>query len=356
MAAADGRPYRPQKSNWRIRPISVHLFYQLAPVFLTLVLALTSSSTLAQDALDDVHLEPHPGQTTPVPDASIDLTLKTHTKPLVRDVDLVLVPITVVDSKNRLVLGLDKDSFAVYEVGQKQDIRYFSNEDTPLSLGIIFDTSASMKDKIEQSRESVVDFFKTTNSQDEFFMISFSDKPVLLADFTESAEDIQNRLAFAVPLGRTALLDAIYLGLDQMKKAKHRRKVLLIISDGGDNQSRYTKRAVKYLAMESDVQIYAIGIYSIVQSTLEERMGPEMLAEISEATGGHAIAIHDPDKLADAVTTIGTELRNQYVLAYRPKNPVHDGKWHKIRVKMTPPKGSPSLRVYSKTGYYAPTE
>jgi Ca-activated chloride channel family protein len=249
-----------------------------------------------------------------------------------------------------------QENFQVFEGKEKQEIRHFSIEDAPISLGAIFDVSGSMADKIERAREAVVEFFKTANPQDEFFMIAFADKPEEVTDFTQSVEDIEARLVLTYPKGRTALLDAIYLGLSKMRDAKCEKKALLIISDGGDNHSRYTEGEIKNLVKESDVQIYAIGIYDHYFPTDEERLGPQLLSEITELTGGRAFSIDNPNDLADVATKIGIELRNQYVLGYRPTNPAHDGKWHKIRVKLTPPKGLPPLRVYAKTGYYASPE
>ena len=187
-------------------------------------------------------------------------------------------------------------------------------------------------------------------------MIAFSDKPHLVSDFTTSIEKIQGQLVYTVPQGRTALLDAIYLGINKMKQAKHQKKALLIISDGGDNHSRYTESEIRSLVKEADVQIYAIGIFDSSPATEEERSGPAMLSEVTDVTGGRTFTIDNPNELADVATKIGIELRNQYVLGYRPKSPLRDGKWRKLKVKLLPPKGLPPLHIYFKTGYYAPTE
>jgi Ca-activated chloride channel family protein len=308
---------------------------------------------LAQDTEAEVHVSPRKAPETAKP-PEMDASLKTHTKPIIKDVDMVLVPVTVTDPMNRLVTGLDKENFEIFESGDKQQIRHFSSEDSPISLGVIFDVSGSMSDKIDKSRDAVVEFFKTANPQDEFFMITFSDKPELLSDFTQSVEDIQGKLVYTMPKGRTALLDAIYLGLNKMHQATHQKKSLLIISDGGDNHSRYTENEIKSLVKEADVQIYAIGIFDRAPKTSEEQMGPALLNEITDVTGGRTFTIDDPNELADVATKIGIELRNQYVLAYRPTKPARDGKWRKIKVKLLPPKGLPPLHLYFKTGYYAP--
>jgi Ca-activated chloride channel homolog len=334
------------------------------PLLLSLVLlaCCTSPFVVAQDG--DVHITPRQvkkadnGVATPTSDPSgiADPALRTHTKPIKKEVDLVLVPVTITDPMNRLVTGLEKDNFLLTDNGKPQEIRHFSSEDAPISLGVIFDVSGSMADKIDKSRQAVVEFFRTANPQDEFFLITFSEKPEVLVDFTSSVEDIQNKLVYAIPKGRTALLDAIYLGMDRMRRAHYERKALLIISDGGDNHSRYTEGEIKSMVREADVQIYGIGLFDYQPKTPEEREGPELLNEVTEATGGRTFIINSPNELADVATKIGIELRNQYVLGYRPTNPAHDGKWRKIKVKLNPPKGLPPLHVYAKTGYYAPTE
>jgi Ca-activated chloride channel homolog len=324
-------------------------------VSVAVILGLTARPR-AQVSVDDVHVTPR--VESPKADSmdTLDPTFKTHTKPMKVDVSLVLVPVTITDPMNRLVTGLDKENFEVYENKEEQELRTFSSEDAPVSIGVIFDMSGSMSSKIERAREAVIEFFKTANPQDEFFMITFSDKPQEVSDFTSSIEDIQGKLVYTVPKGRTALLDAIYLGISKMHQAKYQKKALLIISDGGDNHSRYTEGEIKSTVKEADVMIYAIGIYDHYFPTEEERLGPGLLSDITELTGGRAFTIDNPNDLADVATKIGIELRNQYVLGYRPKNPGHDGKWRKIKVKLIPPKGLPPLRVYAKTGYYAPTE
>jgi len=323
---------------------------------LLLGLLLTSAPAFAQQPQDQVHITPPPVKPDPPPQPDIDPSLKTHTPPMKVDVDLVLVNVTVTDPMNRLVTGLEKDNFQLLEGSKTEDIRHFSSEDAPISLGVIFDMSGSMSDKLERARDAAVEFFKTANPQDEFFMITFSDRPEVLSDFTKSVEDIQGKLIFTIAKGRTALLDAIYLGMDKMREARNSKKALLIISDGGDNRSRYTEGEIRSLVKEADVQIYAIGIFDFLGKTPEEAGGPRLLDEITEVTGGRTYVLSNTNELADTATKIGMELRNQYVLGYRPSNRNHDGKWHKIKVKLLPPKGLPPLHVYAKTGYYAPTQ
>ncbi len=322
----------------------------LALMTLTLTWA---AKTAAQTYDAEVHIQPR----KPVQEASpafADSSLKSHDRPIVKNVDVVLVPVTVTDPMSRLVTGLEKDNFQVFDGGDQQQIRHFSSEDAPVSIGIIFDASGSMADKIDRSRDAVIEFCKTANPQDEFFMIAFSDQPALVADFTQNIDDIQAKLLFVNARGRTALLDAVYLGINKLRQASYTKKALLIISDGGDNHSRYTEDEIKSMVREADVQIYGIGLYDRSPGTIEEEMGPGLLDQITEITGGHAFRIENLDELSAAATKIGIELRNQYVLGYRPNHPMHDGKWHKIKVKLQPPKGLPPLHVYAKTGYYAP--
>jgi Ca-activated chloride channel family protein len=333
-------------------------------LLLTVVCLAAGTAVLAyaQNEETDIHVVPREAKkadaaTPPNPAAlGLDPSLKTYTKPLRKDVDLVLVPVTITDPMNRLVTGLEKENFQLTDNGKPQEIRHFSSEDAPISLGVIFDVSGSMTDKIDKSRQAVVEFFRTANPQDEFFVITFSEKPELLADFTSSVEDIQSKLVYAMPKGRTALLDAIYLGMNRMRKAHYERKALLIISDGGDNHSRYTEGEIKSMVREADVQIYAIGLFDRDFKTPEEREGPALLNDVTDVTGGRTFVIDSPNELADVATKIGIELRNQYVLGYRPTDPTRNGKWRKIKVKLIPPRGLPPLHVYAKTGYYAPTE
>ena len=310
--------------------------------------------------VNDVHIQPREvdkPKEAPKPDPiSATTSLSARVRPLKVDVDLVLVPVTITDPMNRLVTGLDKDNFQLFEGNASQQIRTFSAEDAPVSLGVIFDSSGSMNTKMDRAKEAVIEFFKTANPQDEFFMITFNDEPDEITDFTTSVDDIQNRLVFTVPRKRTALLDAIYMGISKMRHAKYPKKALLIISDGGDNHSRYTENEIKSLVKEADVMIYAIGIYDRYASAVEERLGPQLLSDITELTGGRAFTIDNPNDLGDVATKIGVELRNQYVLGYRPSKVVRDGKWRKIKVKLLPPKGLPPLKVYARTGYYAPAE
>jgi Ca-activated chloride channel family protein len=275
------------------------------------------------------------------------------------DTTLVLIPVSVTDPMNRFVTGLDKENFKLSEDKVEQEITQFSSEDAPLSVGIVFDTSSSMGAKLQKSRQAVAQFMKTANPQDEFFLVQFADRPELVQGFTKQTEEIQNRLTFTQAKGRTALLDGVYMAMAQMKKASNPRKAILIISDGGDNSSRYTETEVRNAVREADVQIYAIGIFEPIMSrgrTTEEMNGPGLLAEITEQTGGRHFAVDNLAELPDVAAKIGIELRNQYVLGYSPKNLARDGKYRRVQVRLVKTSGLPPLRAMFRTGYYAPTQ
>ena len=371
MALLDGRRSTRPKALarevvWKSRPVrpwnpTVARMRKIAPALRMVLFASTLAvPAVAQTTVNDVHIAPREvekARTAEVAKQSlVSPNLDAHTRALKVAVDLVLVPVTITDPMNRLVTGLDRENFQLFEGSSKEEIKSFSSEDAPVSLGVIFDSSGSMSSKMDRAKDAVVEFFKTANPQDEFFMITFSDAPEVVSDFTSSVDEIQGKLVFTVPRKRTALLDAIYMGVSKMRQAKYAKKALLIISDGGDNHSRYTEGEIKALVKEADVMVYAIGIYDRYFPTEEERLGPALLGDIAELTGGRAFTVENPNDLADVATKIGVELRNQYVLGYRPTKVVRDGKWRKIKVKLLPPKGLPPLRVYARTGYYAPQE
>jgi Ca-activated chloride channel homolog len=279
-------------------------------------------------------------------------------QPLHLDVELALVNATVTDPHDRLVTGLEIDNFRIFENNVEQEIEYFSSEDVPISIGVIFDLSGSMRNKIGKSKEAALQFFKTANPQDEFFLVGFNDRADLMSPFTSSVEDLQSRLLSLSVKGRTALLDAIYLGLNEMRTARNAKRALLIISDGGDNHSRYMENDIKRLVREADTQLYSVGVFEPLDfrnRTPEELNGPTLLNEVTELTGGRAFDVENVNELPDIAAKIGAELRNQYILGYRPSNKLHDARWRKIKIKLRAPKGLPPLSVYAKTGYYAPS-
>jgi Ca-activated chloride channel family protein len=279
-------------------------------------------------------------------------------RPIRMDVDMVLVPVTVVDPYGRLVTGLDQSNFRIFEDGIEQEVVYFAEQDVPISIGVIFDLSGSMSDKIDKSRLAALQFFRTANPQDEFFLVDFNDRAQLVSPFTSDIDLLRNRMLFGRrPGGRTALFDGIYLGLSEMRGAHNSRKALLIISDGGENHSRYSERDLREFLREADVQLYAIGIYEPLSSrwrTPEEGQGPALLEELAEMSGGRVFPVTNLNELPDIATKISMELRNQYVVGYKPSNRRRDGKWRKIKVQLRPPRGLPPLTVYFRHGYMAP--
>lgn len=275
------------------------------------------------------------------------------------DTNLVLINVTVTDPLNRFVTGLEAEHFKLLEDKLEQKIATFASEDAPLSVGLVFDASGSMGSKLQKARLATAQFFKTANPEDEFFLVQFNDRPELVQPFTTNTEEIQNRLTFTQAKGRTALLDGVYMALNQMKKAKNTRKAILILSDGGDNSSRYTESEIKNLVREADVQIYAIGIFEPVSArsrSAEELSGPGLLNEMAEQTGGRHFPVENLNDLPDVAAKIGMELRNQYVIGYVPTNGNRDGKYRRVQLKLVQPRGLPPLRPFWRQGYYAPAQ
>jgi Ca-activated chloride channel homolog len=271
------------------------------------------------------------------------------------DVDLVLVNATVTDQSNRFVKGLDKEHFQIFEDKVEQKISQFSSEDIPTSIGLLFDISSSMSDKIARAKDAAIAFLKTTNPEDEFFLLTFADQPKVEQEFTSDIGEIQNRLALKGAKGSTTLYDAVYLALEKMKHGHNPKKAILLITDGEDTRSRYSLVNVRNAVKESDTQIYAIGIVSSYYSDFTQgRSGRSVLDEMTEITGGKAYFPNSVYELEDICVKIAIELKNQYVLGYSSTNTAKDGRWRKIKLRLNPPKGLPALSVRSKTGYYAP--
>ena len=274
------------------------------------------------------------------------------------DTNLVLVPVTVCDPLNRPVTGLEKEHFKLFDDRVEQTVTHFAMDDEPVAVGMVFDISGSMGPKLRLSRLAAAAFFRTANPEDEFFLVEFNDQPKMVVPLTNNVEEIQNQLTFAQSKGRTALLDAIFLSLHEMKKSTKNKKALLIISDGGDNSSRYTEGETKNLVRESDVLIYAIGVFegdSARGRTPEEASGPGLLNDVAEQTGGRHFPAN-PSELPDIAAKIGVELRNRYVLGFSPTAQQRDGRYHRVQVKVVPPRGLPPLHAYWRLGYYAPAE
>jgi len=287
---------------------------------------------------------------TPEPKSGLQLRAETT---------LVVIPVSVTDASNRFVLGLQKENFAISEDGVKQKIAQFSGEDAPLSAGLLVDTSGSMGMKLGRSRDAVAEFLKTMNPGDEAFLVTFSDKAELQVPFTNDVGEIETRLASVESEGLTALLDGVQVGLQAMKKAKNSRKALVIVSDGGDNNSQYTPQQIEDLVREADVQIYAMGVFEpsfLPALSAAELSGPKLLSEITEQTGGRAFPARTNSALPSIARRIAIELRNQYVIAYTPTNRERNGKYRKVQVTVAAPQGLSALKVHWRLGYYAPAQ
>jgi len=272
------------------------------------------------------------------------------------DVNMVLVPVTVTDPMNRLVTGLERENFQVFDSDAPQAIKSFATDDAPLTIGIVFDLSGSMSSKFVRARKALSEFLRTCNPQDEFFVVGFNDRPAILVDYTSDVDDVEARMVMLRPENRTALIDAMYLGVNHLKQAKYDRKALLVISDGGDNRSRYTQGELVRAVRESQVQIYSIGIFDMYAPTTEEQNGPILLHDISELTGGRLFKVLDVQDLSDIAQRISEELRNEYVLGYTPTDRRRNGAWRKLKVRLLPPPGLPQLEEHSREGYYAPSQ
>jgi Ca-activated chloride channel homolog len=275
------------------------------------------------------------------------------------DVPLILIPVHVTTPLGTSVTDLRQENFRVFEDGVEQPVTNFAKEDAPVSIGIVFDSSGSMNTKIRKSSEAAQAFFKIANPEDEFFLVEFNDRPKLLVPFTRDSDEIYNRIARIRAVGRTSLLDAIHLALAQMKHAHNLRKAIIVFSDGGDNRSRFTEREVKRDMLESDVQVYAMGIFDLDGSrklTREEQDGPRLLTELAEETGGKNFPVDHLDDLPKVCDRIGNELRNQYLLGYMPANAARDGRYRQIKVVLANTTGRGQLKPFYRQGYYAPLQ
>ena len=309
-------------------------------------------------SLDDVHVMPRDDADKAALADTIPIerlpTMDPHTAALRVAVDLVLVPVTVTDTMSHPVNTLKKQNFALFEGDKPQEIRYFYTEEAPISIAVLLDVSKSMSDKIDTERAAIVEFFNNANPQDEYFAITFSDRPRLIARATRSIDDVERKLLAVEPGGPTSMLDAIHLAESELRSARYKRKAIVIVSDGGDNASHYTLRETKNLVQESDVEIYAIGLFdTFFFNTIEEKLGKKWLSEITDLTGGRTITVDNRAKVPEAAATISRELRTQYVLGYRPTE-ARGGKWRKIRVCVTPSASNQHLQAYYRKGYIAP--
>jgi Ca-activated chloride channel homolog len=271
---------------------------------------------------------------------------------LILNTDIVNVTISVTDPYGRFVTGLGKDHFEVFDDKVKQQIAHFTDEDAPVSLGIVYDVSGSMKERINRSVRALRRFIETSHQDDDFFLIAFNDRAKLIQDFTVSGDNILGHLMFVAPHGSTALYDAAYIAVEKVQQGRHSKKALLIISDGQDNNSRYTYKELRNRVKEADVQIYAIGITDPASDSLAG-FGRSVLEEITRMTGGRAFfpnAYNEPE-LVEICTRIALELRHQYSIGFYPTDVQSEAKWHKVQVKVNPPRGLGRLSLTYRDGY-----
>ena len=264
------------------------------------------------------------------------------------DSNLVLVPVSVVDPRNHPVTGLTKENFRVFDEGVERTITAFAMEDEPIAVGLVFDRSASVEEVIQEESRAADLFLRTANPADEYFLVVFGSKPALAVPLTRGTDSVRYRVLRAGSTGWTALYDAVVMGLNELKKSGLRRKALLLVSDGGENHSRYNKAAVENVVEEGDAQIYAIGF-----RTSDTNFA--VLNWMAELSGGRLIPAR-PAELPDVAAKIGLELRNRYVLGFRAGDIARDAKYHRLRVELVPPPGLPPLRAWWRQGYRAPKD
>jgi Ca-activated chloride channel family protein len=296
---------------------------------------------------------PTPSQ-TPAPDKK-KLGTELDDRSVITNTDLITLTVTVTDTYGRYVSGLGKSAFTVFDNKQQQEITHFSDDDSPVSVGVIFDVSGSMSgDKVKRARDALAKFIQTSHDSDEYFLIAFNSRAQLLLDRTRDGDSVLNKLTFVETKSQTALYDACYLGVEKVQRGAHSKRALLLISDGQDNDSRYTFGELRKLLKESDVTLYAVGILS--GSDAGSALGMEgqgILDELSGVSGGKAFFPRSAAEMDDIFEQIALELRHQYSIGYRLEPFVNDGKWHRVKVKVQPPRGLPKLFVRSREGYYA---
>ena len=275
--------------------------------------------------------------------------------PLIVNTDLITLTVTVTDTYGRYVSGLSQKAFTILDEKQPQEITFFSDDDSPVSVGVIFDVSGSMSgEKIRNAREALAKFIQTSHNSDEYFLIAFNSRAQLLLDKTRDGNAVLDKLTFVQTKNNTALYDACYLGVEKVQRGLHPKRALLLISDGQDNNSRYTFNELRRLLKESDVVLYGVGILSGGDAGSALGMeGQGILDELANVSGGKAFFPRSAVEMDDIFEQIALELRHQYSIGYKPSNFSNDGKWRKIKVKVTPPRGLPRLFVRSKEGYYA---
>jgi len=271
---------------------------------------------------------------------------------------LVLIPVRVTTATGAPVINLKKENFALFEDGVPQTITHFAQDDAPVSVGVLLDTSGSMKNKVARVSAAAAEFFKFANPEDEFFLIEFNARARLKVPFTHEWQQITREIEHAKPFGQTALVDALHLALSQMKHARHARRAVLILSDGGDNFSRRNLRQLRSSLLESEAQVYAMGIFDSGpgKRTSEERKGPELLSHVALETGGREFPVRNLEELPLTGLAIARDLRNQYVLGYSPANAATDGKYRRVKLNLELPNSGNKLQTYYRRGYYAPVQ
>jgi Ca-activated chloride channel homolog len=275
-------------------------------------------------------------------------------KPQIINSDLVTLTVTVTDTYGRFVTGLGKNAFTITDDKDPQEITFFSDEDAPVSLGVVFDVSGSMGgDKINKAREALSKFIETSHARDEYFLIGFNNRAQLLLDHTRDSDALMQKLTFVQTHGQTALYDAVYLGVNKVTRGTHPKKAILLISDGQDNSSRYTFTELRRLLKESDVIIYAVGIVDGHDNSELGYGGRAILEELAGVSGGKAFFPSTSAEMNDTFERIALELRTQYSIGYRPSNFANDGRWHRLKIKVQPPRGFPRLFVRGREGYFA---
>jgi Ca-activated chloride channel family protein len=325
--------------SWALLPLTLSAWF-------VLMLVLFSTSATAQIDRNEVQVLPLRAS---APEISTRQVIKSN-------VDLVLVEVTVLDHSEHAVNGLEAGDFTVLEDNNRQTIRYLSSIDQPMSLVVVFDASASMVTKIPAERNAVKELIKDSNPQDDFSVVVVRSNPQLIFQHDDPDSDLERRMDLVQPDGFTSLWDGIYLGLNNLRNSRYERKALIVISDGGNNHSRYTYSEIKSLLEEADVEVYALGIFDRFPKRIEEKTGPLQLDEIASATGGRMFSVHDPNDISHAVEQISSELRNQYVLGYYPSNRERNGRWRRLKIRLAGSVAGEKFRLYARKGYYAPAE
>jgi Ca-activated chloride channel family protein len=285
-------------------------------------------------------------------------SLDDHDYRLSVNVELVQLPVSVLDKKGFPVRGLQQEHFVVYEDKILQEISFFKQEDVPLSVGLVLDTSSSMSSKLDSLNTAAMTFVRESNPEDETAIVSFSDSVKLDQDFTTNTRQLRRALHGIIPNGGTSLYDAVFLAAKHLtKEGVREKKVLLIISDGEDNQSKYKLEEVLEAIRESKIILYSVGLLSAdsgIPNTGLADYGKKALKQLAEVTGGAAFFPRSTREVEKVCQSIARDLRNQYTIGYGPSNQKLDGSWRKTVVQVNLPKTSPKVRVRTKQGYYAP--